>query len=241
MEADEFLFQTESKFNKQKYEKNTTAFLRKEWFSGIRTADELYEYHGAKLPPAVIMNDAFKKVFTYVYYLYNQISDYKGGSLSDGIQDEIFHFEREGKMCVHLSVITYFLMLHYKIADERSMRYVQGYYWHLASKRDWISSMFGSEHAGTHAWIVVGKAVIDLSIKQEELFFSFDGLPLILGEVPDGLLLKGFSEPKKTVNKHAEAISAFRKLNIKEWINSHLDGAERIYIERQIHHKLKHE
>lgn len=225
------MIQAEAKFDERKYEKKTADFLKKEWFSGVRKPDELFEYKGERLPPSIAGNQNFKKILTYIYHLYDELASNKGDDLAEGIQDELFYFERQGKMCVHLSVITYQLMLHYGIANERSMRYVQGYYYHKAQPKDWISSMLGTEHAGSHAWLVIGKSVIDISIRQEELFFDFKGLPVILGVVPEGFLLKGFTELKKTVNKHTESFASFRKVSPNEWLDSHVAEADKIFAE----------
>jgi hypothetical protein len=210
------------------YEKKIIIYQKKNWFSQVKSSSDFSLYKGDSIPISISGNPQFLWVITYISELYESVAQYGIENLPSDLIDEVIHFEREGKLCVYLSILTYTLLMYHGIANEREMKYVQGYYQHKTEATNWIARSLGDEHAGSHAWITIGKAVIDISIKQEEMFFRFDGYPVILGQVPPGLILKGFSEPKKTANKFIEQIVKRRKLSFEEWVNEHNEQLENI-------------
>ncbi|ADO59963.1 hypothetical protein [Paenibacillus polymyxa] len=203
------------------FEKKVVVHHRKEWYSALKNVSELHSYVGAPLSNIIKGRPTFVWIITYVSELFEAAYDYGSEHLPPEAVDEVIHYEQEGKLCVYLSVLTYALISYNQIADGKEMKYVQGYYRHKADAVDWISGLLGNEHLGNHAWITIGKAVIDISIKQEERFFRFNCYPVILGEVPPGMTFKGFPELKKTVNKYVEQMAKRRNLSVPDWISQH--------------------
>ncbi|WCF11494.1 hypothetical protein NDS46_31550 (plasmid) [Paenibacillus thiaminolyticus] len=212
--------------NLSTYEKNMVAHHRKNWFSEVKKASEFRIYKGDKLDKKISHHPKFLSIITYISEAFEIVSGNRKGD--PPLLGEVSRYEQEGKLCVYLSILTYTLLMHHGITNDREMKYVQGYYHHKNEATNWIAGLLGNEHVGSHAWITIGKAVIDISIKQEENFFQFDGYPAILGEVPPRMLLKGFSEPKKTVNKYVEHFAKQRKLSIDEWIAYHNQQMENL-------------
>lgn len=221
------------------YEKKTVDYFKKHWFSDVKNPTDFIVFQGDDLPKPAILHPRFTEIVFYVSELFENANPYGYQSIPKDIIDEVYHFEQNGQLCVFLTVLNYILFLEYEIADERSMRYVQGYYYHEARTDNWIVSMMGKAHVGSHAWLQLGKGVVDLSIKQEELFFAFEGYPAILGKVPEGMHLKGFSEPKKTVNKYIELFAKRRKMTPKEWIAYHKEQMELLNKNKEAHSASK--
>lgn len=213
----------------KKYEENTVRFLKKHWHSAIKSPLELAEHKGDALPFSVTGHPEFAKIIFYVSEIFETLNSYSERNIPWEYMNEAFKANTNGQLCVYLSILTYSLFLHNNICNDKSMKYVQGYYWHKARKGNPIIEMMGEEHAGTHAWIIIKGAVVDISIKQEELFFDFGGYPIILGKVPDGLLLKGFVEPKKTVNKFVESFARNQNLTPQQWIELHNQRANELF------------
>ncbi|WPS85297.1 hypothetical protein SMD22_01330 (plasmid) [Brevibacillus halotolerans] len=203
------------------YEKKTVIHHRKNWKSAIKQPSELHLFHGEHISDAIVRHPKFLPIITYISEIFESAKSYGNGTLPSEVVDEVIHYEQKGQLCVHMSVLTYALLYYNNISDEKQMKYVQGYYHHETQTNDWIAGLLGNEHVGSHAWITIGKAVVDISIKQEELFFSFGAYPIILGIVPSGMTLKGFTEPKKTVNKYIETFAKRRNLSTQEWIEYH--------------------
>ncbi|WCK57388.1 hypothetical protein PP175_25310 (plasmid) [Aneurinibacillus sp. Ricciae_BoGa-3] len=200
-------------------------YLKKNWNSQIKLVDGFEYFKGDQIPLVVLTHPEFIKIILYISQLYCAVlNGYKQDyptNISKAIREEGSYYEQEGKLCVYLSVLTYCLLLHHNVTTDKSMRYVQGYYWHKTESHDPLVYLMGNEHAGTHAWICVDKAVIDMSIRQQELFFDFESKPYILGKVPDKLWLKGFSEPKKTINKYVDQFSKRLNCSSEEWVEQH--------------------
>lgn len=221
-------FLMSDKLNVKTYEKNTTDYFKKHWFSDIKNSSDLVFFQGDALPSQVVSHSKFLPIIRYIAELFENANPYGEGHTPKDTVDEVYHFEQNGQLCVYLSVLNYILFMEYGIADEKSMKYVQGYYHHESRKDNWMVSMLGKEHVGSHAWLLINKGIVDISIKQEEMFFKFEGYPAILGEVPAGLLLKGFTEPKKTVNKYVEQFAKRRKLTKEAWIAYHKEQLEQL-------------
>ncbi|MFF2531305.1 hypothetical protein ACFVS2_20595 [Brevibacillus sp. NPDC058079] len=213
------MFETET--NLKIYEKKTVAHHRKNWYSEIKQSSDFYLFQGESLPEEVVRHPKFLPIISYLSEIFENAKAYRKDHLPSELIDEVLYYEQKGQLCVHMSIITYALLYHNNIADEKRMKYVQGYYHHETRTNNWIAGLMGNAHIGSHAWITIGKAVVDVSIKQEELFFDFGTYPIILGKVPSGMTLKGFTEPKKTVNKYMETFAKRRNVSIQEWIEYH--------------------
>lgn len=207
------------------FEKRVLFHLKKNWDSKIRNNKEFDTYKGKTLKKEVVRHPNFIKVLIYIGELF-QASEWdqrasKFKEFDERIGKELTKWEKEGELCLHLTVISYSLFEKYGVLTDKEMKLVQGYYFHEARKDSPLAMALANIHIGIHSWLSVGGAVIDLTIGQEREFFDFQGMDMIVGEVPEGMTLKGFQEPKKVVSKHIKRYASFLNMTVEEYIDFH--------------------
>lgn len=145
-----------------------------------------------------------------------QISMYGGNEkydLIEPIKKQLLEFDRRGQLCCYISIVLYSLL-----KRRYDVQYYQGLYYHKA-RADYPDFLpWGNIHAGAHAFITVDGSIIDVSIRQEEMFFDFKGKTSILGNIPEGMKLYGWKENIVTVSKYINDILKFSNMTLKEWI-----------------------
>lgn len=220
--------QYKSKIN---YENKVLSYIKKNWDSKVKNGKELETFKGKPFKTEELRQPAFIKVVLYVGDLFRGLENYVPSPSLDQfdprIEQELRKWESEGELCLHLTVISYFLFEKYGVFNDKEMKLVQGYFWHEARKDNPLAMALANIHVGIHSWLSVKGRVIDLTIGQEEMFFDFKGQSVIMGEVPDGMLLKGFEEPKKVVQKHLKRYADYLGMTPEEYINFHHKEATR--------------
>lgn len=145
------------------------------------------------------------------------------------LKDEVMDWEDAGGFCIYLSVLACCLLDRLGTYKPGDIKLIQGFYKHDL-RADWPDFIpWGPVQTGIHAFLTLGDAVFDFTIKvQEGEFFDFgtdDQLPFLCGPVPDGFELWGWPEDFKTVKEYARQIARKGGLNYYDWINGHCKAA----------------
>lgn len=212
----------EHKTTKTKIEKDIITTFKKQWVTEVKNPSDYTVYKGNALEPS-LKTPAFASLFVYLVQLFddmekNRLPLYLQGDDNSTLLEQIRHYEQRGGLCIYFVVLAYVIMLEQKMATDKQLKLVQGYYYHKTRTDDPFAMLLGNEHVGIHAWLSFRGAVLDMTIAQERDFFDFGNMPYILGAVPEGMLLKGFAEPKKTVNKYVEEFARHASLSPSDWI-----------------------
>lgn len=215
------------------YEKKVIRYLKDEWDSKLRNEKELFTYKGKPLVPETMKNPNFIKVVIYIGELFRSC-EYNNRSellpqFDERIRKELIHWESEGQLCLHLTILSYFLFEEFGLFTDKEMKLVQGYYFHEARRDNPLAVAIGNIHVGIHSWLSVKGSVIDLTIAQEREFFDFKGMDVILGEVPEGMLLKGFQEPRKIAQRHLLRYANYIGLTPKEYLSLHKEECSSLF------------
>jgi hypothetical protein len=172
-----------------------------------------------------------KKLMIYIGHILNTYEtlftdDYS--HLDDWIKDEVIQWEKEGIICVFMSVLLYNLLVDEGIFNRHELNLVQGFYIH-GSKGSRADTLFDSlgvgglweNHAGLHAFLSARGSVIDTTINQERDFFDFGDKPFVVSDIPEGLTLGGQIEDTKTIRKYTKMFARFSGMEVDEWIKEH--------------------
>lgn len=136
-------------------------------------------------------------------------------------KEEVLKADSEGELCVYLSILHKCLMKEVGIESN----FIQGFFHHKLRK-DFPSFIpFGKNQQGNHAWLTVGKLVIDVSIRQQERFYDFKEMPYFLGQVPKNFGLYGW-EDNKVVEKYVDKFRGNKSYD--RWIKEHLETCRRL-------------
>lgn len=220
--------QYKSKIN---FENKVLSYIKKDWDSKVKNAKELETFKGKPFKTEELRQPSYMKVVLYVGDLFRGLENYVPSPRLDQfdprIEQELKKWESEGELCLHLTVISYALFEKYGVFNDKEMKLVQGYFWHEARKDNPLAMALANIHVGIHSWLSVKGRVVDLTIGQEKMFFDFKGQEVIMGEVPEGMLLKGFEEPKKVVQKHLKRYADFLGMTPEEYIQFHHKEATR--------------
>lgn len=218
-------------------DKSEALELAKTWFKDNWKTSSDYQisdpktFKGAPLPEELRKNVHFKSGIYYISFLYEIVSAYRKHDplIPDSIIKELFWWEKRGGQCIYLSALLYALFLEGRVAKEQDMQFCQGVHMHKCREDNPIGLMMGKEHAGLHAWITVKDAVIDISIRQEELFFDFKGTPIVAGEAPEGLNYYGFVETKDVAKGYCRDSAKEAGTYYLDWIKEHRLVASKVY------------
>lgn len=205
-------------------------------------------FYGKDIPAHIADHPMFYASIIYVETLYRQAmlrhscenneSEWMNQAETNGelddidqvVKDELISWENKGGQCIYLSTLLYMLLLYHELGTENSLSYVQGYYIHLLREeyRSLKVQIWPPVHSGLHAWIELDGSVMDISIRQEEDFFDFQGKPYILGKVPEGLQLYGYREVRKTPKSYARMIAKGSGMKLEDWVQHHVSASLRI-------------
>lgn len=199
--------------------------LKQNFHTAAKSEKDWEQFKGKPFSSEMMMNRKFKDITSYGYDLFKRletglhgIAGPDSGKFPQGLIKEAWHWESEGAMCIHISVILYSLLIEEKVFTPNSLQYVQGYYYHETRTDSPIALMLGKEHIGLHAWLLTRGSVIDITIGQENRVFDFGDFDFVLGEVHEGLLLKGINEPKKIVDNYVKDFAKNLGISKEEWI-----------------------
>ncbi|MEC2129338.1 hypothetical protein P9G84_10195 [Brevibacillus centrosporus] len=224
----EFVMHSED--NDRTKEKIVETFLDR-WITGYDYRKATPEsFKGKDIPAHIANHPMFYASIIYMETLYKAVTHGDFDDIDQVVKDELISWESKGGQCIYLSTLLYMLLLYHELGTENNLSYVQGYYIHLLREeyRSLKVQILPPVHGGLHAWIVLDGSVMDISIRQEEDFFDFQGKPFILGKVPEGLNLYGYREVRKTPKSYARMIAKGSGMKVEDWVQNHVSASLRI-------------
>ena len=166
----------------------------------------------------------------YLAYLgYSQVTRSGICINNDIISKEIAKADGLGIACIYNSVIlTMFLGAKY---GSDKVRMVQGIYRLKAREDSPIAQLFGETQMGFHAFVEFDGAIFDTTIvSQQEMFFDFKHIPVLTGNIPDGLDLFGCREGYDIIHTYAKDFPKWSGIDIDQWTDMHLKAMESLVI-----------
>lgn len=208
------------------------------------TLEPATRFLGDKLPAEFVHESKLAKLemcVTYIMHLFSAVKDWDFSEIGDDvIKAEVKRWETKGGQCIYFSVLLHMLLVEEGVVPADRLSLVQGWYEHDidVNYAGLLAQMMGHRHFGMHCWLTLDDAVIDVSIRQEERFFEFKGGgPLIVGEVPDGLEMRGWVESSKTIDRYMKRFAIKCEMDLNRWKLMHRKEAVRVALvesERQI-------
>jgi len=159
----------------------------------------------------------FRKYIDYCYLLCKNFNE----------ADEAARYSDKFGTGIYFSTVLYWLLVFYGVVNEKKLRFCQGYFCY---KRDDHPSRY---RAGLHAWLSHNGSVIDTTIWQQRDHFDFEKrgfpVPVIAGDIPQGLKLTGFEEDKNLVKEYARRFARDSGLTFYDWVKHHKQQADMLY------------
>lgn len=198
--------------------------VKRKWVqSKTYTPDDFVVFSSKEIAPAILESPLFIKNVLYVDNLYRTLSKVQYYDISKRIEDEISQWDDDGGLCIYLSVVMYWLFFFDKLCKKENMNLVQGFVRYPPSP---FAKMFNPSDTlltSFHSWLSVNDCVIDLSIRQEAGFFDFkNSSPIILGKLPEDLIMKGIKEPENTVLVYTAKILNKYNMDFTDWLKEHV-------------------
>ncbi|MEK5183295.1 hypothetical protein [Paenibacillus sp. FSL P4-0288] len=206
--------------------KHTIRGFKEKWNVGYEYAPEnLVTFVGSKI--LVEQQHEIIIFLYYIQYLYKYADDPDEARYLDAnTKNELLRYQKDGGLCIHLSIVLYFLLLKYSTIKKSNLAYCQGFYRIRFIEADDIINHLSNEKSGLHAWLELDNAIIDISINQ----ISVNQVP-ILGVIPENVELKGFRETHECAKVYAKQMANYLGLKRKKWIANHEKNAKRVWVE----------
>ncbi|PKM80772.1 MAG: hypothetical protein CVU89_12635 [Firmicutes bacterium HGW-Firmicutes-14] len=166
--------------------------------------------------PGGILSE-FNRYFDYCFLLSNNFTE----------KDEAARYSSRQGLSIYISVVLYWLLVNFGVVNKKHLKFCQGYFSY--KKKDSILFKPGYR-AGMHAWLYCNGCVTDATIWQQEEWFDFRKhgfhLPVILGEIPEGMNMFGFEEDPGLVKEYARRFARDSGMTFYEWVNFHKHRAD---------------
>lgn len=181
------------------------------------------KFQTTSIPP-VKETELFRIYLSYMTLLFEELIERQSKFITNPtIKEELSHWDKEGGLCIYMSVLLYGLLKKDDVLASEDLKLVQGYN-SYRSNNPLFEALFGCNHTqllNFHVWLSYRGAVIDISVAQERVSYQFGDTPYILGEIPDGFEMVGFLEDEETIKKYMEKFSSRIGMSVDEWLLHH--------------------
>lgn len=172
----------------------------------------------------------FTKYVDYCYLLSKNFTE----------KDEAARYSEKHGTSIYFSVVLYWLLVYFGILNEKRLQLCQGYF-RYRTREDKVPEP--KYRAGLHAWLSYNDSVIDVTIWQQEELFDFEKrgfkIPVITGNIPEGMTLIGFEEDRILAKEYARKFAKDSELTFCEWVNYHGQQADLLYNARRLEQEAK--
>lgn len=208
----------------------TAKCFHDKWFASYDyNLDNIKHFNTVPLREEVRKNLDFRKSVAYIMSLYDCLMNGESYGYDKWVIDEVEEWEIKGGNCLYFSVLLYNLLMVDTVGCPECIKYVQGFYRHNV-RADYPSFLpWSGQHNGLHAWVSIDGSIVDIAIKQQEMFFDFKDEPFVIAKIPDGLTYMGWEESQETVFRYTKEICEFSKKPFALWIAEHNLNALKLY------------